>query len=227
MLRCILSNGGATLGKEKNRRITSAEMARSFQSSSGRDVAHSYVEVFVESPLRRAAACRNSPSLPSIFRHHSFVEVFLMRNVLLGLGVLAVTACASGALAQSKPLPPASSDIMPPVELTITMDGDKPICAPSELKLPANTNVELHIVSQAADPVTVTAPGQFENAHVLHADGDLVHVASEKGYLVKQHGKGVLRIRTLQPGQETYACTSNRNQKAPFEGKLVLTPPAG
>lgn len=155
------------------------------------------------------------------------VEVFLMRNLLLGLAVLAATACASGALAQSKPLPPASSDVMPPVELTITMDGDKPRCAPAELKLPANTNVELHIVSEAADPVTVTAPGQFENANVLHADGDLVHVASEKGYLVKQHGKGVLRIRTLKPGQETYACTSNRNQKAPFEGKLVLTPPAG
>ena len=167
------------------------------------------------------------PHCHSFFDVTPFVEVFLMRNVLLGLGMLAVTACASGALAQSKPLPPASSDVMPPVELTITMDGDKPICAPAELKLPANTNVELHIVSQAAEPVTVTAPGQFENAHVLHADGDLVHVASEKGYLVKQHGKGVLRIRTLQPGQETYACTSNRNQKAPFEGKLVLTPPAG
>ncbi|WP_318784508.1 cupredoxin domain-containing protein [Methylobacterium flocculans] len=116
---------------------------------------------------------------------------------------------------------------MPPVELTITMDGDKPVCAPAELKLPANTNVELHIASQAPEPVTLTAPGQFENANVLHADGDLVHVASEKGYLVKQNGKGVLRIRTLKEGQTTYACTSNRNRKAPFEGKLVLTAPAG
>jgi hypothetical protein len=62
---------------------------------------------------------------------------------------------------------------------------------------------------------------------VLHADGDLVHVASEKGYLVKQNGKGVLRIRTMKEGQETYACTSTRNRKAPFEGKLVLTSPAG
>lgn len=150
-----------------------------------------------------------------------------MRYVLLGLGTLAATISSSGAFAQSKPLPPASSDAMPPIELTITMDGDKPVCAPAELKLPANTNVELHIVSRAAEPVTVTAPGQFENANVLHADGDLVHVASEKGYLVKQNGKGVLRIRTMKEGQETYACTSNRNQKAPFEGKLVLTSPAG
>ncbi len=42
-------------GRE-NRRITSAEMARSFRSSSGRDVAHFHAEVFVESALRRAAA---------------------------------------------------------------------------------------------------------------------------------------------------------------------------
>lgn len=150
-----------------------------------------------------------------------------MRYAWLGLGALAATISTSAAFAQSKPLPPASSDAMPPIELTITMDGDKPVCAPAELKLPANTNVELHIVSRAAEPVTVTAPGQFENANVLHADGDLVHVASEKGYLVKQNGKGVLRIRTMKEGQETYACTSNRNQKAPFEGKLVLAAPAG
>jgi hypothetical protein len=63
-----------------------------------------------------------------------------MRYGLLGLGALAATSFASAALAQSKPLPPASSDAMPPVELTITMDGDKPVCAPAELKLPANTN---------------------------------------------------------------------------------------
>ncbi len=64
------------------------------------------------------------------------VEVFLMRNLLLGLAVLAATACASVPLAQSKPLPPASSDVMPPVELTITMDGDKPRCAPAERNCP-------------------------------------------------------------------------------------------
>ncbi len=61
---------------------------------------------------------------------------------------------------------------------------------------------------------------------MLHADGDLVHVASEKGYTVKQNGKGTLRLRTLKAGQEEYACTSTRNADAPFKGKLVLSPPA-
>lgn len=150
-----------------------------------------------------------------------------MRHGLIGLGALAALLSAGPAFAQGKPLPQPASDAMPPVELTITMEGNKPVCAPAEMRLPADTNVELHIVSQASEPVTVTAPGQFENARVLHADGDLVHVASEKGYLVKQNGKGVLRIRTMSAGEETYACTSNLNRKAPFEGKLILTPAAG
>ena len=150
-----------------------------------------------------------------------------MRHGLIGLGALAALLTNGPVFAQGKPLAPPATDAMPPVELTITMDGNKPVCAPAELRLPADTNVEIRIVSQAPEAVTITAPGQFENTRVLHADGDLVHVASEKGYLVKQNGKGVLKIRTMKAGEETYACTSNLNRKAPFEGKLILIPAAG
>lgn len=139
---------------------------------------------------------------------------------------LSAVLAAGPALAQSKPLPPPATDAMPPVELTISLKDGKPVCDPAELKLPADTNVALKIVSSADAPVTITAPGQFENGLVLHADGDLVHVASEKGYTVKQNGKGTLRLRTMKAGQEEYACTSTRNADAPFKGKLVLSPPA-
>ena len=128
--------------------------------------------------------------------------------------------------AQGKPLPAPSSPSMPPVELTITAENGKPVCAPAELRLPANTDVALHVVSHADTPVTITADGLFENGHVLHADGDLVHVASEKGYLVKRDGQGTLRVRTLEAGNHDFACTSTANKNAPFVGKLVLTPPA-
>ena len=144
-----------------------------------------------------------------------------------------LTACALGlaiagpARAETKPLPKPATDVMPPVELTITEQDGKPVCAPAELRLPADTNVALHVISRVNAPVTITAQGQFENAHVLHADGDLVHVASEKGYLVKQNGQGTLRFRTTGAGDSSYACTSARNQSQPFTGKLVLTPPAG
>lgn len=149
-----------------------------------------------------------------------------MLNFARGSAALAVLLMAGPAFAQGKPLPPPASDAMPPVELTIAMKDGKPVCAPAELSLPADTNIVLHIVSSADAPVTITAPGQFENGLVLHADGDLVHVASEKGYTVKQNGKGTLRLRTMKAGRETYACTSTRNIDAPFKGTLVLSPPA-
>ncbi|MBE7197715.1 MAG: anaerobic typically selenocysteine-containing protein [Parafilimonas terrae] len=139
---------------------------------------------------------------------------------------LAALLATGPAFAQGKPLPPSASDVTPPVELTVSLKDGKPVCDPAELRLPADTNVVLTIKSSADVPVTLTAPGQFENGLIQHADGDLVHVASEKGYTIKQNGQGTLRLRTMKAGQETYACTSTRNESAPFKGKLILVPPA-
>lgn len=143
------------------------------------------------------------------------------------LAVLAMALATGHARAQGKPLAPPASDAMPPVELTIGMEGGKPVCAPAELRLPAETNVEIHVRSTADTPVILTAPGQFENGNVLHADGDLVHAASEKAYTVKQNGKGMLRLRTMKAGEYPYGCTSNRNADASFVGKLILAAPGG
>ncbi len=128
---------------------------------------------------------------------------------------------------QGKPLPPPASDVMPPVALTIEMRDGHPVCQPAELRLPADTNVALDVVSRADQPVTITMPGQFENGRVLHADGDLVHVASEKGYTVKREGRGQLRLRTIAAGEKPFACTGANSRSNPFEGKVILTPPAG
>lgn len=143
-------------------------------------------------------------------------------------GAAALVAClvAGPAFAQGKPLPPPASDVTPPVELSVSLKDGKPVCDPADLRLPANTNIVLHIVSSADVPVILTAPGQFENGLIEHADGDLVHVESEKGYTIKQNGQGTLRLRTMKAGQHEYACTSIRNESAPFKGKLVLVAPA-
>lgn len=145
--------------------------------------------------------------------------------LLLAAG--AALGLPAAALAQGKPLPPPASDVMPPVELTVEMRDGHPVCQPSELRLPADTNVALNVVSRADQPVTITMPGQFENGRVLHADGDLVHVASEKGYTVKRDGRGQLRLRTVSAGEKTFACTGANSRSNPFEGKVILTPPAG
>ena len=149
----------------------------------------------------------------------------LVRPVLLA--AIPALGLSSAALAQGKPLPPPASDAMPPVELSVEMRDGHPVCQPAELRLPADTNVALNVVSRADQPVTITMPGQFENGRVLHADGDLVHVASEKGYTVKRAGKGTLRLRTLAAGEKSFACTGANSRSNPFEGKVILTPPSG
>jgi len=97
-------------------------------------------------------------------------------------------------------------------------------CAPAELRFPANSDVELQISNQSKDQITLTAPRIFENKNVLHHDSDLVHVASNDGYLVKPNGKGVLKVRIIAEGQYPYGCTSVHNQAKPFEGTLTLGP---
>lgn len=139
---------------------------------------------------------------------------------------LALFLMPAAAFAQGKPLPPPSSPATPPIELSITMQDGKPVCAPAELLVPANTNIALHVVSQANAEVTLTIPGQFSNGLVQHADGDLVHVASEKGYLVKRNGKGTLKLRTEGEGQEKYACTATNDQSHPFTGTYTRKAPA-
>ncbi|MCJ2067266.1 cupredoxin domain-containing protein [Methylobacterium sp. J-030] len=151
----------------------------------------------------------------------------MIQHTFAGAASLAALLLVGSTYAESKSLEAPASDAMPPVELIISMKDGKPVCDPAEILLPANTNVALHIVSSADAPITITAPGQFENGLVLHADGDLIHAASEKGYTIKQKGQGTLRLRTMKPGQEEYACTSNRNANDPFKGKLTLTQPAG
>jgi hypothetical protein len=149
-----------------------------------------------------------------------------LRNTLIAAAMATLLAGSAGA-ADNPQLGKPSSDALPPVELTITLQDGKPVCAPAEIRLPANTNVMLQVVSQANVPMTITAESQFEQGHLLHADGDLIHVMSEKGYTVKANGRGTLKLRTLDAGEHSYGCTANNKRDAPFVGKMVLSPPAG
>ncbi|MGY2049824.1 hypothetical protein [Methylobacterium sp. JK268] len=144
-----------------------------------------------------------------------------------GLAGLLLAGLAAGpALAANDLPPPKNGDTMPPVSLTITSENGAPKCDPAELRLPADSNVALQVVNQSKDEVTLTAPKIFENRYVLHHDGDVVHVANNDGYVVKQNGRGEIRLRTIAPGQYTFGCTSVTARNKPFEGKLTLVDPA-
>jgi hypothetical protein len=132
------------------------------------------------------------------------------------------------ALAEEKPSQAAKggSDALPPIEIVAEMVDGRLRCEPAELRLPAESAVQLQIVNRTKEQVTLTAPRMFENKNVLHHDGDLVHVASNDGYLVKQGGTGTLRVRTLAEGQYPYGCTATSKQDTPFKGTLTLAPAA-
>ncbi len=150
-----------------------------------------------------------------------------MRVAFVALGAVAAVMNVQAVRAEGKPLPAPASEAMPSVELRIGLTDGRATCTPAELPLPADTNVELRLVSTADRPVTITMEGQFEQGRVLHHDGDVGHVASEKGYTIKPNGKAVIRLRTLPPGEVPFACTSTSNQSEPFKGKAILTKPAG
>jgi hypothetical protein len=126
--------------------------------------------------------------------------------------------------AENMPSREGGSTDMPTVELTMTTEGRAAKCSPAELKLPANTDVRIRITNQSSSQIVLTAPRIFENKNVLHHDGDVVHVASNDGYTVKQNGKGELRVRTIAQGQYPFGCTSVNNRAEPFEGNLTLSP---
>ena len=150
-----------------------------------------------------------------------------MQYAMRALGTLCLVLSADLAYAEGKPLPPPASDGKPVMELTIDMKDGKVVCSPNELRLPADTNAELRVISHANQIVTLTIDGQFENGLVLHADGDVGHAASEKGYTIKQNGNATIKIRTMSAGERPYGCTGVNDQSSPYVGKYVLSPPAG
>ncbi|GEP12802.1 hypothetical protein MGN01_46470 [Methylobacterium gnaphalii] len=150
----------------------------------------------------------------------------MLRYATFGRGLIMVTLVVTGASAQGKPDTAPESTAQSPIELRISKQDGKAVCAPADLRLPANSNVTLNIVSQSDSPVILTSPNQFKNSQVLHHEGDFTHVASEDGWTVKQNGKAVLKLRTLAVGEQECGCASINNQSEPFRGKLVLTSPS-
>jgi len=136
-----------------------------------------------------------------------------------------LAAALSGGARAANDLPPPKTDAMPPVEVTITAENGVPRCAPADLRLPAQSNVDLHVTNQSNTQVSPGPPQIFRDKNVLHHDGDVVHVASNDAYLIKANGKGEIRLRTIAPGEYTYGCTATTKQDQPFTGKLTLVDP--
>ena len=177
---------------------------------------NSMVPLVVRKTIDVVSACAHINSRPAKVIH----RIGVAASVVLATSVWCIDLQAAENMASR----PSNDQKIPPVEILMTVENGGAKCAPAELRLPANSDVVMNVVNKSTSQMTLTAPRIFENKNVLHHDGDLVHVASNDGYLVKANGKGVLKVRTIVEGSYPYGCTSVTKQSKPFEGNLLLAP---
>ena len=136
--------------------------------------------------------------------------------------VLSLAFAAGSALAQSPPPAQVGDKVLPPVEILAEDVGGSIRCSPPEVRLPAQDEIDLRLVNRSAQQVTMSGPELFSDRNLVRSEGDIVHAASDQGYVVKQNGTGRLIVRTPPPGQYRYGCAGSRSQGTPSGGTLTV-----
>ena len=79
------------------------------------------------------------------------------------------------------PADPATPDgmEMPPVEVVMGMDGEAPVCAPADFRLPVDNPVALMLRNEASTTLDFTAPELFEASVVAGREGGQAWVTQE------------------------------------------------
>jgi hypothetical protein len=137
--------------------------------------------------------------------------------VMLGAAGFAGTAAAQ------VPAPAQLGDkVLPPVEILAETVGDAVRCSPVEIRLPAQDEIDLRLVNRTDQQITVGGPELFSDRNLVRTEGDIVHAASDLGYVVKPNATGRVVLRTPAPGQYRYSCAGTRSQGAPAGGVLEV-----
>src|ERR1700712_4131969 len=93
-------------------------------------------------PLPRAGTSRARPGIPGtdgpITETEPTMNPATLRRALAAALILSASLAAPCAIAEEKPSTPSkAADTLPPVELTLDKEGEKPRCSPADLPLPA------------------------------------------------------------------------------------------
>ena len=140
----------------------------------------------------------------------------------LAFAMLGVAGLA-GAVCAQVPAPAQLGDkVLPPVEILAETVGDSVRCSPAEIRLPAQDEIDLRLVNRTDQQITVGGPELFSDRNLLRTEGDIVHAASDLGYVVKPNATGRVVLRTPAPGQYRYSCAGTRSQGAPAGGVLEV-----
>jgi hypothetical protein len=121
------------------------------------------------------------------------------------------------------PAPAQRGDkVLPPIEILAELVGDSVRCSPAEVRLPAQDEIDLRLVNRSDQPLTFAGQEIFSDRHLVRLEGDVVHAASDQGYVVKPNATGRIILRTPPAGQYRYTCASSRTQGNPTGGTLTV-----
>src|SRR5215210_3869156 len=106
------------------------------------------------------------------------------RAAALSVFMLGVAGFSNPAAPQVPPPAQLGDKVLPPVEILAEMVGDSVRCSPAEVRLPAQDEIDLRLVNRTDQQVTVGGPELFSDRNLLRTEGDIVHAASDLGYVV-------------------------------------------
>ncbi len=136
---------------------------------------------------------------------------------LIHLGI----ALNSGAVLAQAPAQ-RGEDVLPPIEILAELVGGSVRCSPAEARLPARDEIDLRLVNRSDQQVTFGGQELFSDRNLVRSEGDVVHAASDQGYVIKPTGTGRIIARTPPAGQYRYTCAGNRSQGTPSGGVLEI-----
>jgi hypothetical protein len=84
------------------------------------------------------------------------------------------------------PAPAERGDkVLPPIEILAELVGDSVRCSPAEVRLPAQDEIDLRLVNRSDQPLTFAGQEIFSDRYLVRLEGDVVHAASDQGYVVE------------------------------------------
>ena len=144
---------------------------------------------------------------------------------LLAAALVALAVASASAQNPADPTTPDGME-MPPIELVMGMDGETPVCAPTDFRLPVDNPVALMLRNEASGTLDFTAPDLFEASVIAGRRGGQAWVTEGGALLARVPAGGTVEIDFVigAPGSYTYGCLVPGQPAKRFEGLIEAIP---
>ena len=149
----------------------------------------------------------------------------MLRSHLLIAGIAALLVAPAHAQDPADPATPDGME-MPPVEVVMGMEGEVPVCAPADFRLPVDNPVALMLRNEASTTLDFTAPELFEASVVAGRQGGQAWVTQDGALLARVPAGGTVEIAFVigAAGDYAYGCLVPGRTEKRFEGRIEAIP---